>query len=149
MRLYAEIFHQRNKWGSSGWSHTGYSIIPSLFYVYKKWGLQLLYQTGKKVLDGQIVRSIPSMASVELSYKPIKNLSITGGIRYPFYDAWKQVSSVAGTSLLHRIETERIMNNANMVYINLAYNISFGRNRQMEKLKMENADKDTGILNRY
>lgn len=149
MRLYAEIFHQRNKWGNSGWSHTGYSIIPSLFFVYKKWGLQLLYQTGKKVLDGQIVRSIPSMASVELSYKPIKNLSITGGIRYPFYDAWKQVSSVAGTSLLHRIEAERIMNNANMVYINLAYNISFGRNRQMEKLKIENADKDTGILNRY
>ena len=109
----------------------------------------MLYQTGKKVLDGQIVRSIPSMASVELSYKPIKNLSITGGIRYPFYDAWKQVSSVAGTSLLHRIEAERIMNNANMVYINLAYNISFGRNRQMEKLKIENADKDTGILNRY
>lgn len=36
-----------------------------------------------------------------------------------------------------------------MVYINLAYNISFGRNRQMEKLKIENADKDTGILNRY
>ena len=88
------------------------------------------------------------MASVEFSYKPIKNLTLTGGIRYPFYDSWKQVSSVSGTSLLRRTETERIVNNANMVYVNLVYNFSFGQSESGVKLKMQNRDKDSGILNR-
>ena len=88
------------------------------------------------------------MASVEFSYKLIKNLTLTGGIRYPFYDSWKQVSSVSGTSLLRRTETERIVNNANMVYVNLVYNFSFGQSKSGVKLRMQNRDKDSGILNR-
>lgn len=148
LRLYSEVFHQINKLGNSEWNHTGYSIIPSVYLAYNKWGLQLFYQSQKKSLIGQTTKNIPSMASVELSYKPIKPLSVTAGIRYPFYDSWKQVSSVSGTSILHRTETERIINNANMVYINLVYNFSFGKNNPGVKLKMQNKDKDSGILNR-
>ncbi|MGJ1015090.1 TonB-dependent receptor [Bacteroides salyersiae] len=149
LRLYSEVFHQTNKLGDSEWNHTGYSIIPSVYFAYNKWGLQLFYQTQKKSLVGQTMENIPSMASVELSYKPIKNLTITGGIRYPFYDSWKQVTFVSGTPLLHRTETERITNNANMVYINLVYNFAFGKNKSNVKLKMQNKDRDSGILNRY
>lgn len=148
LRLYSEVFHQINKWGASKWDHTGYSIIPSVYLAYRQWGLQVFYQTQKKSLIGQTTRNIPSMASVEFSYKPIKNLTLTGGIRYPFYDSWKQVSSVSGTSLLRRTETERIVNNANMVYVNLVYNFSFGQSESGVKLKMQNWDKDSGILNR-
>ena len=148
LRLYSEVFHQINKWGVSKWDHTGYSIIPSVYLAYRQWGLQVFYQTQKKSLIGQTTRNIPSMASVEFSYKPIKNLTLTGGIRYPFYDSWKQVSSVSGTSLLRRTETERIVNNANMVYVNLVYNFSFGQSKSGVKLRMQNRDKDSGILNR-
>lgn len=148
LRLYSEVFHQINKWGASKWDHTGYSIIPSVYLAYRQWGLQVFYQTQKKSLIGQTTRNIPSMASVEFSYKPIKNLTLTGGIRYPFYDSWKQVTSVSGTSLLRRTETERIINNANMVYVNLVYNFSFGQSESGVKLKMQNWDKDSGILNR-
>lgn len=148
LRLYSEVFHQINKSGNSEWNHTGYSIIPSIYLAYNKWGLQVFYQTQKKSLIGQTTKNIPSMASVELSYKPIKDLTITGGIRYPFYDSWKQVTSVSGTPLLHRTETERIINNANMVYVNLVYNFSFGKSKSGVKLKMQNKDKDSGILNR-
>lgn len=148
LRLYSEVFHQINKLGDSQWNHTGYSIIPSIYLAYNKWGLQLFYQTQKKSLFGQTMKNIPSMASVELSYKPIKNLTIVGGIRYPFYDSWKQTTSVSGTTLLSRSETERIVNNANMVYVNIAYNFSFGKNKSDMKLKMKNADKDSGILGR-
>ena len=148
LRLYSEVFHQINKWGASKWDHTGYSIIPSVYLAYRQWGLQVFYQTQKKSLIGQTTRNIPSMASVKFSYKPIKNLTLTGGIRYPFYDSWKQVSSVSGTSLLRRTETERIVNNANMVYVNLVYNFSFGQSESGVKLKMQNRDKDSGILNR-
>ena len=148
LRLYSEVFHQINKWGVSKWDHTDYSIIPSVYLAYRQWGLQVFYQTQKKSLIGQTTRNIPSMASVEFSYKPIKNLTLTGGIRYPFYDSWKQVSSVSGTSLLRRTETERIVNNANMVYVNLVYNFSFGQSKSGVKLRMQNRDKDSGILNR-
>ena len=48
-----------------------------------------------------------------------------------------------------RTETERITNNANMVYINLVYNFAFGKNKSNVKLKMQNKDRDSGILNRY
>ena len=86
-------------------------------------------------------------STVLIKYKD-KSQTITGGIRYPFYDSWKQVTSVSGTPLLQRTETERIINNVNMVYINLVYNFSFGKSKSGVKLKMQNKDKDSGILNR-
>ena len=149
LRLYSEVFHQINVFGNEKWNHTGYSFIPSINLAYKKWGVSVFYQTEKKSLVGQTMKTIPSMASVEVSYSPIKNLTLTGGIRYPFYDSWKQTTSVSGTSLLQRTETERIINNANMVYINIVYNFTFGKNKPNLKLKMQNKDKDSGILNRY
>ena len=36
-----------------------------------------------------------------------------------------------------------------MVYINLVYNFSFGKSKSGVKLKMQNKDKDSGILDRY
>ncbi|KAA5266575.1 TonB-dependent receptor [Bacteroides faecis] len=149
LRLYSEVFQQINVLGSEKWNHTGYSFIPSINFAYKKWGVSVFYQTERESLVGQTMKTIPSMASVELSYSPIKNFTLTGGIRYPFYDSWKQTTSVSGTSLLQRTETERIINNANMVYINIVYNFTFGKNKPNLKLKMQNKDKDSGILNRY
>lgn len=148
LRLYSEIFHQINNLKGERWNHTGYSIIPSINFAYKNWGVSVFYQTERKSLIGQTMRNIPSMASLEVSYKPIQNLTLTGGIRYPFYDSWKQTTSISGTSLLQRTENERIINNANMVYINLVYNFSFGKSKSDAKLKMQNKDKDSGILSR-
>lgn len=88
------------------------------------------------------------MAYAELSYIPMKAMTITAGIRYPFYDAWKLTSMTYGTELMSRIEAERIINNANMVYLNFVYNFSFGKNKPNAKIKMKNEDEDSGILNR-
>ncbi len=148
LRLYSELFHQVNKLGGSEWNHTGYSFIPSIQFAYKKWGAQLFYQTEKKTLIGQTVKNIPSIVYLEVSYKPVKDLTVTGGLRCPFYDSWRQTTAVSGTSLLSRTETERTANNANMVYLNLVYNFSFGKNKSGVKFKIQNEDKDSGILNR-
>ena len=83
------------------------------------------------------MKNTPSMASVEVSYKPMKTLTLAGGIRYPFYDAWKQTVSVLGTSLLQRTETERIINNANMVYVTLSIIFLLEEQRECET---ENAE---------
>ncbi|MCD8310317.1 MAG: TonB-dependent receptor, partial [Prevotellaceae bacterium] len=148
LRLYAEVFHQTATLDDASWHHTGYVVIPSLYIAYKRWGFQVIYQTQRKTLTGQTLKNTPSMASVELTYNPAKHLTLTAGIRYPFYNAWKQTTSVYGTALLSRAETERIKNNANMVYVNLVYNLPFGKSGAAAKRKMENADKDSGILNR-
>lgn len=148
LRLFADVYHQINKYGEMQWEHTGYSIIPSIMMSYKKWGLQLYYQTKKETLSGQMLKVSPSMAYAELSFRPLKNMTVTAGIRYPFYDAWKLTTKTYGTNLISRVETERIINNANMVYLNFVYNFSFGKNKPNVKLKMSNEDKDTGILGR-
>lgn len=148
LRLFADVSHQINKYGEMQWEHTGYSIIPSIMMSYKKWGLQLYYQTKKETLSGQMLKVSPSMAYAELSYRPLKNMTVTAGIRYPFYDAWKLTTETYGTNLITRVETERIINNANMVYLNFVYNFSFGKNKPNVKFKMSNEDKDTGILGR-
>ena len=148
LRLFADVYHQINKYDEIQWEHTGYSIIPSIMMSYKKWGLQLYYQTKKETLSGQMLKISPSMAYAELSYRPLKNMTVTAGIRYPFYDAWKLTTETHGTNLISRVETERIINNANMVYLNFVYNFSFGKNKPNVKLKMRNEDKDTGILGR-
>lgn len=148
LRLFADVYHQINKYGERQWEHTGFSIIPSIMMSYKKWGLQLYYQTQKETLSGQLLKVSPSMAYAELSYRPLKNMTVTAGIRYPFYDAWKLTTETHGTNLISRVETERIINNANMVYLNFVYNFSFGKNKPNVKLKMSNEDKDTGILGR-
>lgn len=148
LRLHAEVFRQANILDSEKWNHIDYFFIPSINFAYRRWGVSVFYQTEKKTLIGQTTKTTPSMASVELSYSPIKNLTLTGAIRYPFYNSWKQTISVSGTSLLQRTETERIINNANMIYINLVYNFAFGKNKSDVKLKMQNKDRDSGILNR-
>lgn len=148
LRLFADVYHQINKYGEMQWEHIGFSIIPSIMMSYKKWGLQLYYQTQKETLSGQILKVSPSMAYAELSYRPLKNMTVTAGIRYPFYDAWKLTTETHGTNLISRVETERIINNTNMVYLNFVYNFSFGKNKPNVKFKMSNEDKDTGILGR-
>lgn len=88
------------------------------------------------------------MAKVELSYRPMKNLTTTLAIRYPFYKAYETSSGTYGTDLIQRHETERIVNFANMIYLKLVYNFSFGKSQKEAKRKFNNEDKDTGILNR-
>lgn len=148
LRMFSEVYHQSNGYAGDKWTHIGFAIVPSIMMSYNQWALQLYYQTKKETLSGQMMRIAPSMAYAELSYKPLDNMTFTAGIRYPFYDAWKLTIGTSGTKLISRIETERIINNANMVYVNLVYNFSFGKNKPNVKLKMKNEDKDTGILGR-
>ncbi len=148
LRLFSEVYHQINKFDEERWEHTGCSIIPSIMMSYRKWGVQLYYQTKRETLSGQMLKISPSMAYAEVSYRPVKNMTVTAGIRYPFYDAWKLTSETYGTDLISRVETECIVNNANMVYVNFVYNFSFGKSKPNVKLKMNNEDKDSGILGR-
>ncbi|MFA8449103.1 MAG: outer membrane beta-barrel protein [Bacteroidales bacterium] len=147
-RLYNELSCIHNVIGEKEWDYTDFYVVPSVFLSYKRWGLQFFYQSERKVLFGQQQIIKPSMALCELSYKPVKNLSVAAAIRYPFYKAWKQSSTILSSDIISRFESERIVDNANMIYVNLVYNFSYGVKKNRIKRRMNNEDKDTGILNR-
>ena len=148
LRLYSEIMHTRNSYMGQEWNHTGYTLAPSVYLNYKKWSAEIFYQTETEMLSGQMLTTRPSMAKVEVSYRPIQTMTVGIGIRYPFYDSWNQTQKTYGTEVLSTSTVERIKNNANMVYVNFVYNLPFGKPSKAPKQKITNTDKDSGIFNR-
>lgn len=148
LRLYSEVMHTRNCYKGHEWNHTGYTIAPSVYLNYKKWSAEIFYQTETEMLSGHILTTRPSMAKVEVSYRPIPTMTIGLGIRYPFYDSWKQTQKTYGANVISTSNVERIKNNANMVYVNFIYNLPFGKPSKSPKQKITNTDKDSGIFNR-
>jgi hypothetical protein len=146
LRTFAEFFRNEVKYNGISWEHNDLRIIPSIMLHYKKWDMNLFYQSKTKILDGQLLRHTPSAAFVELSYKPIPQMSTLIGLRYPFYSAWKNSAETHGSAPLYRFTTESIKDNANMVYIQFVYNFSFGKQFKSSKKKLNNIDKDSGIL---
>lgn len=148
LRLYSEVMHTRNSYLGREWNHTGYAIAPSLYLNYKKWSAEIFYQTETEMLSGQMLTTRPSMSKVEVSYRPIPTMTVGLGIRYPFYDSWKETKKTFGTGIISTATAERIKNNANMVYVNFIYNLPFGKPSKSPKQKITNTDKDSGIFNR-
>lgn len=112
----------------------------------KKWDLQLFYQSKTKTLSGQLLSVAPSMAKAELSYSPMKNLTATLGLRYPFYSAYESSNETHHAALIQKIEKQRISDYANMVYIGFVYNFSFGKKYKTLQNVLQNKDTDTGTL---
>ncbi len=148
LRLYSEVMHTQNNYMGKEWDHTGYTIAPSVYLNYKKWSAEIFYQTETEMLSGQMLTTRPSMAKVEVSYRPIQTMTVGIGIRYPFYNSWKQTQKTFGTDAIFISSVERIKNNANMVYVNFIYNLPFGKPSKSPKQKITNTDKDSGIFNR-
>lgn len=146
LRLYSEVMHTLNSYMGHEWDHTGYTIAPSVYLNYKKWSAEIFYQTETEMLSGQMLTTRPSMAKVEVSYRPIPTMTIGLGIRYPFFDSWKQTQKTYDTIVICTSNVERIKNNANMVYVNFIYNLPFGKPSKTPKQKITNTDKDSGIF---
>lgn len=148
LSFYIELFHSSNSFSDINWKYNGFRVIPSFVINHKKWNLMAIYLSKTKVLSGQKLKESPSVATIELSYKPIKNLTTTLAVRYPFYDSWKTSEESHRSALVNKYESERIKNLANMVYIGLVYNFSFGKTKAEIRQKRENKDTDSGVFSR-
>lgn len=148
LRLYSEVMHTQNRYKGKEWNHTGYTVAPSVYLKYKKWSAEVFCQTETEMLSGQMLTARPSMTKAEVSYSPIQAMTIGIGIRYPFYDSWKQTQKTFGTDVISTSNVERIRNNANMVYVNFVYNLPFGKPSEEPERKISNTDTDSGIFNR-
>ena len=148
LNMYTEFYHSSNSFLEVRWKHNDYRIIPSIVLNYKKWNLTGRYISNAKDLAGQRLTESPSTAMVELSFKPIQNLTATLAIRYPFYDAWEKSSETHESALVQTYGTERIKDMTNMVYLRVVHNFSFGRKGKDIKQRLENIDIDSGIFAR-
>lgn len=148
IRMYAELYHSSNSFVDTNWKYNGYRINPSLILNYKKWNLMTAYLSNTKILSGQRLTESPSLAMIELSYRPIQNLTTTLAVRYPFYNSWKKSSETHPSALVNLYETEKIKDMTNMVYLRFVYNFSFGKKSGEINKKLENQDIDRGVLTR-
>jgi hypothetical protein len=89
---------------------------------------------------------MPSAAYGELHYRPLKGMTAGFGWRYPFFYAYEEGTETHPSALVQNVTTTQIRDYANMVYIRLIYNFSFGRNVQPPQKKTDNKDTDSGIL---
>jgi hypothetical protein len=146
LRVSGTILETINENLDMTWSYVSYRVIPSCVAKYKKWGLSLFYQSLTETLKGQTLKSEPSFASIELSYKPINNMSIIAGIRNPFYSDRKYVTSTQDVPFLSRYLSESIRDNSNMIYLQFVYTLSFGKQTQDYRKKLQNEDTDSGVF---
>lgn len=148
LRLQTQMTHTVNSYNGNKWKHTSIMLIPMANISYKNYGLEIFFQSPRRTLSGNLFSYESSMARCELTYKPVKDLTIGVAIRYPFYKCWNGYQKVVGTSLINRKETERIYNHSNMIYLTLVYNFSFGSKGIKADRKVKNEDTDSGILGR-
>ena len=144
--MYGELTHSSNIFENTKWVYNGYLINPIIIVNYKKWNLIMEYLSNSKILSGQRLTESPSVTNIELSYKPIKNMTIGVAIRYPFYKAWEKSSETHPSALVNIHETEKVKDMANIIYLRLVYNFSFGEKGSDIKQKLENKDKDSGVF---
>ena len=148
LRLYASIEEEINRLDTEKTSHTLKYLSADAVFTYKKFGITAFYQTPKEELDGQMLKSKSAVAACEFTYRPIKNMSVSAAIRYPFFKGNVEKEMSIGSSVIKISETDVIKDYANMVYVNFIYNLNWGKDKSAIKQKLKNVDTDTGILNR-
>ena len=80
-----------------------------------------------------------------LQYKK-NNLTLACGLYYPFEKSWNSTSESYKSPIIQIKERTDIYDNGHMLFFNLVYNFSFGRNYQVSQKKISNQDNDPGIL---
>lgn len=113
---------------------------------WKKFGVELFYQTTSKMISGQLLRKMPRAAYAELHYRPLKGMTTGIGWRYPFFYAYEEGKETHPSALVQSFTTIQTRDYSNMIYIRFVYNFSFGRNVQAPQKKIDNKDTDSGIL---
>jgi len=143
--FFTQFYQTSNEFNDNKWKYNGNISTVSLKATLKSWVLNFYYQNNSYRLQGQILKSIPSVTYLEVYWKK-KNLTLGTGIRYPFYNSWTQNYRTYSTKIIDKIYSERIFDNANMIYINIGYNFNFGKKYQRSNASSKNEDDDSGIL---
>lgn len=102
------------------------------------------YRKPSRQLFGEMLVLSENYSSVGVTYKK-KAFSVKTGLYYPFSSGTKY-STERKSAIAPSIRNVYVKDNANMFYVGLSYNISWGKSLFNVKKNMYNSDWDKGVL---
>jgi hypothetical protein len=149
LRCWGEVFRNENRGVEFSWSHNDYRVVSSVMVQHKKWGGTFYYQSSNRIPNGQLLIGTESVAFIELNYRPIKNMTVLLGLRYPFPELFKYgiTSGIYGSDFISR-NTFQNWEAANTIYLQFIYTFGFGKQQAEARRRMNNEDTESGIFSR-
>ena len=143
--MYGELYKTINKGIDFENNRVDYQYQSSLTFNYSNFSWICYFQNGYNDLQGEILQMNAATTYTSLQYKK-NNLTLACGLYYPFEKSWNSTSESYKSPIIQIKERTDIYDNGHMLFFNLVYNFSFGRNYQVSQKKISNQDNDPGIL---
>ena len=125
-------------------THSNWGFRGSIVGMYKHWVFMADMNTSHHDLEGETITKGESIHSIALGYNKGK-WAVQMMVMNPFTDDYHQgrenVSKLAPNKQLGFSKDF-----TRMVMLNVSFNLSFGKQKQMARKRIENSDTDAGIL---
>jgi len=126
-------------------SRFGYYFQPLLQVYYKKTLFQYIFYSTRKYLGDNSTYILPRHSYIVLGYQ-YNNLGISIDGYYPLSKAWRSKFITIPQSLVNSQRESIFFDNGKMFSLRINYVFTNGKIIKPQKKKLENIDKDTGVL---
>jgi hypothetical protein len=140
------IHHEGKELEGTSWSGYRYQFMAYVAYTLPKWECEVYYQYPGQTLNGQLITPRAEVLRLDVSYKPLPNMSVGLQWNQPFMKGFKEGEHTTESCLIQSYTTTNIRDYANMVCVKFAYNFSFGRQGKHPAQRVKNEDSDSGLL---
>ena len=125
-------------------THSNWGFRGSIVGMYKQWIFMADMNTSYHDLEGETITKGEAIHSIALGYKKEK-WALQGMVMNPFTRDYHQVKeNVSRLAPNKQLAFSRDL--CPMFMLNVSFNLSFGKQKQMATKRIDNSDKDTGIL---
>ena len=125
-------------------THSNWGFRGSIVGMYKQWIFMADMNTSYHDLEGEIITKGEAIHSIALGYKKEK-WALQGMVMNPFTRDYHQgKENVSRLAPNKQLAFSRDL--CPMFMLNVSFNLSFGKQKQMATKRIDNSDKDTGIL---
>ena len=125
-------------------THSNWGFRGSIVGMYKQWIFMVDMNTSYHDLEGETITKGEAIHSIALGYKKEK-WALQGMVMNPFTRDYHQgKENVSRLAPNKQLAFSRDL--CPMFMLNVSFNLSFGKQKQMATKRIDNSDKDTGIL---
>ena len=125
-------------------THSNWGFRGSIVGMYKQWIFMADMNTSYHDLEGETITKGEAIHSIALGYKKEK-WALQGMVMNPFTRDYHQgKENVSRLAPNKQLAFSRDL--CPMFMLNVSFNLSFGKQKQMATKRIDNSDKDTGIL---
>ena len=125
-------------------THRNWGFRGSIVGMYKQWIFMADMNTSYHDLEGETITKGEAIHSIALGYKKEK-WALQGMVMNPFTRDYHQgKENVSRLAPNKQLAFSRDL--CPMFMLNVSFNLSFGKQKQMATKRIDNSDKDTGIL---